>query len=337
LAGAAGIGVASWKRQSNALRLLRAFLGVTFLYAGIQKLADPNFFRAGTPGYVGGQIQAFARGSPIAPLLRLAGHFPTLSGLGVALGEIAIGLAVLLGIGALAAAVCGCLINTILWLSATWHVHPFFLGSDSIYAVAWAAYGLSLWEQRVQAARSRSSRRSRNSRQTAAALERRAFLRGGLVAAGTLTFAVFARVLSLFGTIAPSTGGLSAAAPSSTSAAAATPPSPTSSPSAVRGHVIGSLDKLQVGQPVGFVTPDGTPGALFRLSKDKVVAYSRICTHAGCTVGYDPSMKVLFCPCHGAEFDPLHGARVLAGPAPVPLPKIAVAIDPATKNVVLPA
>jgi thiosulfate dehydrogenase [quinone] large subunit len=76
---------------------------------------------------------------------------------------------------------------------------------------------------------------------------------------------------------------------------------------------------------------------LFRLGKDKVVAYSRICTHAGCTVGYDSSAQVLFCPCHGAEFDPRHGARVLAGPAPVPLPGIKVAIDPATKNVVLPS
>jgi thiosulfate dehydrogenase [quinone] large subunit len=325
--------VASWERQSNALRLLRGFLGVTFLYAGIQKLADPNFFRVGRPTYVGAQIQAFAKGSPIAPLLHVAGHYPIVTGLGVAFAEIAIGAAVLLGIGALAAAVGGCLISTILWLSATWHVHPFFLGSDSIYAVAWAAYGLSLWDQRIPAARSRTSISD------VTIMDRRSFLRGGVVAAATLGFALFARVLSRFGAIAPSSaGGLTAAAPSTPSAAPpSTGPSPKSSPSAVRGQVIGSLNKLQVGQPVGFVTPDGTPGALFRLGKDKVVAYSRICTHAGCTVGYDPSTRVLFCPCHGAEFDPRHGARVLAGPAPIPLPKIKVAIDPATQNVVLPS
>jgi thiosulfate dehydrogenase [quinone] large subunit len=265
-------------------------------------------------------------------LLHFVAHFPTATGLGVAFGEIAIGLAVLLGIGALAAATGGCLISTILWLSATWHVHPFFLGSDSIYAVAWAAYGLSLWDERVPVAHSRAPRT------TTTGMDRRSFLRAGVVAAATLSFAALARVLSRLGSIAPTSGGLSAGPARSVSPAATRPaPSPTSSPLAVRGQVIGSLNKLQVGQPIGFVTANGTPGALFRLGKDKVVAYSRICTHAGCTVGYDPSTKVLFCPCHGAEFDPLHGARVLAGPAPVPLPKIKVAIDPATRNVVLPA
>jgi hypothetical protein len=40
--------VEGWKRQQPAIRVLRAFLGVTFLYAGGQKLADPNFLHAGS-------------------------------------------------------------------------------------------------------------------------------------------------------------------------------------------------------------------------------------------------------------------------------------------------
>lgn len=327
--------LSSWKRQSASLRLLRAFLGVTFVYAGIQKLADPNFFRPGSPTYVGSQIRGFATGSPIASLLHLVSHFPIVTGIAIAVIETAIGVGVLLGIGDFGVAVGGCVINTVLWLSATWHVHPFFLGSDSIYAVAWAAYALSIWE-----AKPRPSPAAR-SRAPAAVVDRRSFVRGGVVAAGTLAFALLARALSRFGPISSPGSGVSAAgegsgAGSAVHHAATSSSTGTPSPSAIKGQVIASLNKLRVGQPIGFLTRDGTPGALFRLSQNKVVAFSRICTHAGCTVGYDPSAKLLFCPCHGAEFDPARGAAVVAGPAPVPLPSIRVVIDPVTHKVVLP-
>ena len=39
--------------------------------------------------------------------------------------------------------------------------------------------------------------------------------------------------------------------------------------------------------------------------------------------------------CHGAEFDPSHGARPIAGPAPTPLERIPVAIDQSTGNLVV--
>src|ERR1700739_4464511 len=44
---------------------LRLFLGVTFVYAGIQKLTDPQYFNHSAPGYIGRQILGFAFGSPI--------------------------------------------------------------------------------------------------------------------------------------------------------------------------------------------------------------------------------------------------------------------------------
>lgn len=63
------------------------------------------------------------------------------------------------------------------------------------------------------------------------------------------------------------------------------------------------------------------------------VAYSAICTHLGCTVNYshEPMEGVesahAMCPCHGGVFDPQNGGRVVAGPAPRPLPQLPIAID----------
>lgn len=54
-----------------------------------------------------------------------------------------------------------------------------------------------------------------------------------------------------------------------------------------------------------------------------VVAYSAICSHAGCDVtdwiGED---QTVFCSCHSSKFDPRDGGRVLEGPAPKALPAL---------------
>jgi Rieske Fe-S protein len=47
------------------------------------------------------------------------------------------------------------------------------------------------------------------------------------------------------------------------------------------------------------------------------IAYSAICTHAGCEVAdWQAETKTLLCFCHYSQFDPKDGARVLDGPAP---------------------
>jgi len=48
---------------------LRLFLGVTFVYAGVQKLTDPQYFNPAARGYIGHQIAAFALGSPLRGFL----------------------------------------------------------------------------------------------------------------------------------------------------------------------------------------------------------------------------------------------------------------------------
>lgn len=73
-------------------------------------------------------------------------------------------------------------------------------------------------------------------------------------------------------------------------------------------------------------TDSGQPAVLIQLKNGDFVAYSAVCTHQGCIVDYDKSSGELICPCHGAVYDPAHDARVMQGPAPKPLPKIAIKV-----------
>ena len=59
-----------------------------------------------------------------------------------------------------------------------------------------------------------------------------------------------------------------------------------------------------------------------------IVAYSKICTHAGCPVGlYQAASHQLLCPCHQSTFDVLHHAKPQIGPAAAPLPQLPLRID----------
>jgi ubiquinol-cytochrome c reductase iron-sulfur subunit len=63
-------------------------------------------------------------------------------------------------------------------------------------------------------------------------------------------------------------------------------------------------------------------------SPEGFIAFSKVCTHAGCPVGlYEPTSNQLFCPCHQSIFDVLDGARPTAGPATRALPQLPLEID----------
>jgi Rieske Fe-S protein len=54
-----------------------------------------------------------------------------------------------------------------------------------------------------------------------------------------------------------------------------------------------------------------------------IVAYTSICTHAGCDVAdWLAEEQLLYCSCHSSKFDPRDGARVVDGPAPRSLPAL---------------
>ena len=72
---------------------MRIFLGLTFIYAGIQKLTDPQFFNPAMPTYIANQIKGMAHGSPLHNfLIDVALPHAVFFGWATALGEIAIGL-----------------------------------------------------------------------------------------------------------------------------------------------------------------------------------------------------------------------------------------------------
>ena len=61
---------------------------------------------------------------------------------------------------------------------------------------------------------------------------------------------------------------------------------------------------------------------------DGLVAYSKVCTHAGCPVAlYRERDNALFCPCHQSTFDPARGARPTFGPAARALPQLPLGVD----------
>lgn len=58
------------------------------------------------------------------------------------------------------------------------------------------------------------------------------------------------------------------------------------------------------------------------------LAFSRVCTHAGCAVGmYETTTHLLMCPCHQSTFDVLRGAQPTGGPAARPLPQLPLYAD----------
>jgi rieske iron-sulfur protein len=73
------------------------------------------------------------------------------------------------------------------------------------------------------------------------------------------------------------------------------------------------------------------PPTRIELTDRGFVAYSAICTHLGCTVSWVPNQKspgasYTECFCHNSIFDPAEGAKVMGGPAPIPLAQIGVKV-----------
>jgi ubiquinol-cytochrome c reductase iron-sulfur subunit len=97
-------------------------------------------------------------------------------------------------------------------------------------------------------------------------------------------------------------------------------------------------DPEELGSPIVVVRVQPTkldlPADRSNWAPGGIVAYSKVCTHAGCAVAlyraphYEPSRPrpALVCPCHYSTFDPATGGTVLFGPAGRPLPQLPLAV-----------
>ena len=330
--------------SAAALLPLRLFLGVTFLYAGLDKLLDPSFLDPASPSGIRAQLEGFTHVSPLAPLIQaVALPFPVAIGALMALGEIAVGLGALTGIAYRLAAVGGAVISLTLLLTASWTVRPFYLGNDLPYMLGWvtlAAAGsggvlvLGPWLERKLGLRrtTKATRRGVPATEEVASPGRRLFLDLSVLGAATLLVGAVAGGLRTLLPSGTSSGDLGTRGPASAPSGgpAAATPAPAGTPAT--GNAIANVSDLAATSAIGFVVPSsGDPGGLIKLSDGTFVAYDLVCTHEGCTVSsYDSRTQLLQCPCHGATFDVAHDARVVSGPAPRPLTKLPLRIDPKT-------
>ncbi len=128
---------------ARALLPLRFFFGLTFIYAGLDKLLSPTFFDASSPASIYGQLAAFVHVSPVAPLVQIVQPFALPIGLLIALGEIAIGLGAVTGLAFRASAAAGAALSLLFWLTASWTTTPYYYGPDLPYALGWIALTLA--------------------------------------------------------------------------------------------------------------------------------------------------------------------------------------------------
>jgi ubiquinol-cytochrome c reductase iron-sulfur subunit len=97
---------------------------------------------------------------------------------------------------------------------------------------------------------------------------------------------------------------------------------------------------IQIVMPEGHTKDGDAPAFVVRLDPNRlvkppsgglaggVVAYSLLCTHAGCPVAlYEQTTGRMLCPCHQSAFNLYDGAVPIAGPAARPLPGLPIEVD----------
>ncbi len=350
-----------------ALLPLRFFLGITFVYAGIDKLIDPAFFNAIDPGSIQAQLAEFARVSPIGPLVHLSEPFAVPIGVLIALAEIAIGLGALTGLAYRLAAGAGAALSILFFLTASWTTRPYYFGPDLPYAAGWLTLALAghagLLVPRVvlDLGRPAADGRARGwasgapwargephsgSLENEVALSRRTIVQVGVLGIATIALAAATAPLRLVrGSPAGRTGsGTPGAGSSPTPPPGGSTAAPTTSP-ATGSLQVAKISDVPKGGVLSFSVPRdapsslpaGDPAVIVQLPSGSFVAYDATCTHEGCTVEWAGQDSILFCPCHGAAFDAANDGQVLQGPARRALAALPLVVDAASGTISLQA
>jgi thiosulfate dehydrogenase [quinone] large subunit len=130
-----------WLISGWATLTLRAFLAFTFVFAGLQKLANPAFFSATSPVGLHQLMIGYVRsGSPIAGILRPLERFSTPVGIVIAFGELAVGIGMALGLWTRIAALGGLLISLSLFLAVSFNYSPWYTGADIVFLFAFTPF-----------------------------------------------------------------------------------------------------------------------------------------------------------------------------------------------------
>lgn len=327
---------------SRALLPLRAFLGFTFCFAGLQKLANPRFFDAADPASIQAQLAGAARRSPVHALIAPLAHVAVPLGILIAFGELAVGVGTLLGLRARLAAAGGMALSLMLFLTVSFHSAPYYTGADIVFAFAWTPLLLAGSGPVLSLDAAIADRAGRRAGHAGPEASRREVVLGGTVTAAVAAITVVIGGLAaglgrLAGGTAGTGGGPSLppqagpvpSTPSTRAATARPRRRATAKPGKVpRGTAVGPASDVPVGQAASFTDPaTGDPSIVIRPSSGTFVAFDAVCPHAGCTVGYDPSAKVIICPCHGSRFNASTGA-VEVGPAATGLKKLTISEGP---------
>jgi thiosulfate dehydrogenase [quinone] large subunit len=125
-----------WLLAGWALLPVRAFLAVVFIFAGLQKLANPAFFDPASGFSMHAQMIGAIRISPIHVLLGHLLRFSTPLGILIIIAEVAIGLGIGLGLWTRIAAIGGMVLALNLFLTVSWRDYPWFTSPDLVYFFA---------------------------------------------------------------------------------------------------------------------------------------------------------------------------------------------------------
>ncbi len=313
---------------------LRLFLGITFLFAGLQKLANPDFFRSSSPISIHAQLIGADRASPIHGLLSHLVPIAPAVGLIIALGEVAIGLGTLVGLWMRVASVAGMVLSFGLFLTASFHSSPYYTGSDIVFFFAWTplalagaagAPALDTWFAHLPS----------DQPDRPATLTRRVILsKGALTGLVAGAFVVLSGLVAAIGragggtTTTQATNTLTGGGSGTPTTVAAGSGGTSTTGAEPSGTAVGPASSVPVGGSAAFTDPaSGDPALVIQQTADDFVAFDAVCPHAGCTVAYQAAAKIIACPCHGSEFSPKTGA-VLNGPATTGLTAIKVSKGP---------
>jgi ubiquinol-cytochrome c reductase iron-sulfur subunit len=79
---------------------------------------------------------------------------------------------------------------------------------------------------------------------------------------------------------------------------------------------------------IEYLNEKAKAAAIIIRLEEAEVAYSKVCTHMGCSVAlYEQITHHLLCPCHQSTFDVLDNCRVIFGPAARALPQLPIGVD----------